>query len=172
MERVGVFGHSLGGAIAAQFCHDNSQCKVGIDIDGIPFGRVVQEGLHQPFFLILSDHRKEKSARETPIVEDKIESLYSKLPVETRWQVMIDGANHFSFSDQMFTKSPVMIAGLRMIGVMGSLEKRRGMEISDACVHSFFDVYLKGDSTGQLAALPLRYPEVHADFMRAFPRNR
>jgi hypothetical protein len=23
--------------------------------------------------------------------------------------VMIDGANHFSFSDQMFTKSPVMM---------------------------------------------------------------
>ena len=110
---------SLGGATAAQFCHDDAQCKAGIDIDGIPFGSVVQESLHQPFFLILSDHRKEEAGPESPVVEGKMESIYSKLPVETRWQVMIDGANHFSFSDQMFTKSPVMIAGLRMIGVMG-----------------------------------------------------
>ena len=73
-----------------------------------------------------------------------MESIFSKLPVETRWQVMIDGANHFSFSDQMFTKSPVMLWGLRMIGVIGPLEKHRGIEIANACLHTFFDVYLKG----------------------------
>jgi hypothetical protein len=39
----------------------------------------------------------------------KMESICSKLPVETRWQVMIDGANHFSFSDQMFTTEPDLI---------------------------------------------------------------
>jgi len=172
LQRVGIVGHSLGGATAAQFCHDDAQCKAGIDIDGIPFGSVVQEGLHRPFFLILSDHRKEESVPETPIVEGKFESIYSKLPVETRWQAMVDGANHFTFSDQMFTKSPVMIAGLRMIGVMGSLEKRRGIEISGACVHTFFDVYIKGAPTSQLTALPSRYSEVHTDLMRAFPKNR
>jgi predicted dienelactone hydrolase len=171
LERVGIVGHSLGGTTAAQFCHDDAQCKAGIDIDGIPFGSVVQESLHQPFFLILSDHRMEKPGTESPIVESKMESMYSKLPAETRWQAMIDGANHFSFSDQMFTKSPVMIAGLRMIGVMGSLEKRRGIKISDACVHTFFDVYLKGAPTSQLTALSSRYPELHADFTRAFPKR-
>jgi pimeloyl-ACP methyl ester carboxylesterase len=172
LERVGIVGHSLGGATAAQFCHDDRQCKAGIDIDGIPFGSVVQEGLHQPFFLILSDHRKEKSGPETSIVEDKMESMYSELPEETRRQAMIDGANHFSFSDQMFTKSPVMIAGLRMIGVMGSLDKRRGIKISDACVHTFFDVYLKGAPTSRLTDLSSRYSELHADFTRAFPKKK
>ena len=170
LQRVGIVGHSLGGATAAQFCHDDAQCKAGIDIDGIPFGSVVQESLHQPFFFILSDHRKE-SGPEPPLVEGKMESIYSKLPAETRWQVMIDGANHFSFSDQMFTKSPVMIMALQRVGVMGTLKKRRGIEIADACVHTFFDVYLKGVPRGQLGALPSQYPEVHADFTRAFPRN-
>src|SRR5438270_5803860 len=36
MARVGVFGHSFGGAQAAQFCHDDSRCQAGIDIDGAP----------------------------------------------------------------------------------------------------------------------------------------
>jgi predicted dienelactone hydrolase len=33
MTRVGVFGHSFGGATALAFCHDDPRCKAGIDID-------------------------------------------------------------------------------------------------------------------------------------------
>ena len=56
MTRVGVFGHSFGGAQAAQFCEDDSRCKAGIDIDGAPFGTVVQAEIRQPFMFLLSDH--------------------------------------------------------------------------------------------------------------------
>src|SRR6202049_5293986 len=43
MTRVGVFGHSFGGAKDAQFCSQDSRCKAGIDVDGRPFGSVVQK---------------------------------------------------------------------------------------------------------------------------------
>jgi predicted dienelactone hydrolase len=168
LQKIGIVGHSLGGATAAQFCHDDAQCRAGIDIDGIPFGSVVQESLHQPFFFILSDHRKE-SGQEAPLVKAKMESIYNKLPAETRWQVMIDGANHFSFSDQMFTKSPVMIKALQTVGLIGPLDKRRGIEIADACVRTFFDVHLRDAPASDLVSLLSRYPELHADFTRAFP---
>jgi len=171
MEKIGVVGHSLGGATAAQFCHDDARCKAGIDIDGIPFGSVVQESLHQPFFFILSDHRRERGS-EPRIVEGKMMSIYRKLPPDKRWQVMIEGANHFTFSDQMFTKIPVLITALRTIGVFGSLEKRRGLAIADDCVHSFFDMYLKNASADQLKALPVRYPEIQTDFTKAFPDHQ
>jgi len=46
MTRVGVFGHSLGGAVALQFCHEDSRCKAGIDIDGAPHGSVIQAVSH------------------------------------------------------------------------------------------------------------------------------
>jgi hypothetical protein len=49
MTRVGVFGHSFGGAQAAQFCHEDSRCKAGIDIDGAPSGSVIQAGIDRPF---------------------------------------------------------------------------------------------------------------------------
>ncbi len=169
LQKIGIVGHSLGGATAAQFCHDDAQCTAGIDIDGIPFGSVVQDSLHQPFFFILSDHRKE-SGPEARLVKDKIESIYNKLPAETRWQVMIDGANHFSFSDQMFTKSPVMIKALQTVDVIGPLDKRRGIEIADACVQTFFDVHLRDAPASDLISLLSRYREVHPDFTRAFPK--
>src|SRR5437773_10513190 len=38
LTRVGVFGHSFGGAQAAQFCSQDSRCKAGIDVDGAPHG--------------------------------------------------------------------------------------------------------------------------------------
>ncbi|MGH9737254.1 MAG: alpha/beta hydrolase family protein, partial [Candidatus Acidiferrales bacterium] len=38
MARLGIFGHSFGGAQALQFCHDDKRCKAGIDLDGAPYG--------------------------------------------------------------------------------------------------------------------------------------
>src|SRR5205823_1974481 len=49
MTRVGVFGHSLGGATAAQFCGQDSRCRAGIDVDGSLHGVVIQAGIHKPF---------------------------------------------------------------------------------------------------------------------------
>src|SRR5882762_1374929 len=65
MQRVGVFGHSLGGATALQFCHDDSRCKAGIDVDGVVMGSVSREGVTQPFMFLLSDHRGESADAQT-----------------------------------------------------------------------------------------------------------
>jgi predicted dienelactone hydrolase len=171
MQRIGIVGHSLGGATAAQFCHDDARCKAGIDIDGMPLGSVIQDGLHQPFLFILSDHSRE-SGSEARTVERNIESIYEKVPDGKRWQMTIVGANHFSFSDQMFTKSPIFLALLRAIGVLGPLERHRGLAIASACVHTFFDVYLKGAPADQLKSLPALFPELKTAITQAFPGGK
>ena len=168
MQKVGIAGHSLGGATAAQFCHDDPRCTAGIDIDGMPFGNVIQDGLHQPFFFLMSDHSKE-SGSEPKTVERNIESIYDHVPEGKRWGMTIAGANHFTFSDQMFTKSPILMFFLRRAGVMGSLENRRGLAITSACVHTFFDVYLKGAPADEMNSLPALYPELKMGITTAFP---
>ena len=168
MQKVGIAGHSLGGATAAQFCHDDPRCTAGIDIDGMPFGNVIQDGLHQPFFFLMSDHSKE-SGSEPQTVERNIESIYDHVPEGKRWGMTIAGANHFTFSDQMFTKSPILMFFLRRAGVMGSLENRRGLAITSACVHTFFDVYLKGAPADEMNSLPALYPELKMGITTAFP---
>jgi predicted dienelactone hydrolase len=168
---TGIAGHSLGGATAAQFCHADPRCAAGIDIDGMPFGNVIQDGLHQPFFFLMSDHSKE-SGSESQTVEKNIESIYDHVPEGKRWQMTIIGANHFTFSDQMFTKSPILRFFLRRAGVMGSLEKRRGLEITGACVHTFFDVYLKGAPPEEMNSLPGLYPELKIGITTAFPQQQ
>jgi predicted dienelactone hydrolase len=172
MQNVGVAGHSLGGATAAQFCHEDSRCRAGIDIDGMPFGNVIQDGLHQPFFFLMSDHSREESGSESQMVERNIESIYDHVPEGKRWGMTIMGANHFTFSDQMFTKSPILMFFLRRAGVMGSLEKRRGLAITGACVYTFFDVYLKGAPAEEMNSLPSLYPELKMGITPAFPQQQ
>jgi dienelactone hydrolase len=169
LQKLGIAGHSLGGATAAQFCHDDPRCKAGIDIEGMPFGSVIQDGLHQPFFFLMSDHSREQSGAESQGVERNIQSIYNSVPDGRRWGMTITGANHFTFSDQMFTKSPILMFFLRRVGMMGPLEKRRGLAITSVCVHTFFDVYLKGASTEEMNSLPSIYPELKMGITSAFP---
>src|SRR5271165_224743 len=100
MLRVGVFGHSLGGATALRFCHDDPRCKAGIDVDGAPLGNVIAEGVTQPFMFLLSDHRSEPDTETRPVMAS-IRSIYDRLPGDSRLEIVIRGANHFGFSDNV-----------------------------------------------------------------------
>jgi pimeloyl-ACP methyl ester carboxylesterase len=158
MQRLGMFGHSFGGATALQFCHDDPRCKAGIDIDGAPYGSVVQEGLKQPFLFIFSDHSRELSDPASRQILADLHSLYDHLP-SGRLLLTIRRANHFSFSDQMLLKSQYVIGLLRLFGV-GGLDGRRGLAITAEYVHTFFDVHLKDAPAGLLNKPPQLYPEV------------
>jgi pimeloyl-ACP methyl ester carboxylesterase len=89
LQRVGVFGHSLGGATALQFCHDDLRCKAGIDVDGAPFGSVIAEGVSQPFLFLLAEHRVESEGAEaSPAVRQagaNIRSIYDRLGRTAGW---------------------------------------------------------------------------------------
>jgi dienelactone hydrolase len=158
MQRLGMFGHSFGGAQALQFCHDDSRCKAGIDIDGAPYGSVVQEGLKQPFMFILSDHSHDLPDSASGQIHANFQSIYDRLP-NGRSFITIRGANHFSFSDQMLLKSHYVIGLLRLFG-FGRLEGRRGLTITADYVHTFFDVYLKDAPAASLNKPSQLYPEV------------
>src|SRR3984893_14633857 len=158
MTRVGVFGHSFGGAQAAQFCSQDSRCKAGIDVDGRPLGSVVQAGLHQPFMFLLSDQNS--SGPEGRQVKADIQSIYDRLPPDGRLLLKIRGANHFFFSDDgALFKSHIVLGTFRMLRILG-IDGRRQLAVTTYCVHSFFDAYLKGESVSRLRISSPLYPEI------------
>ena len=159
LARVGVFGHSLGGATAAQFCHDDSRCKAGIDVDGAPLGSVVREGLHQPFMFVLSDQIHSDDPETRQVMAD-IQSIYDRLPREGRLRIAIRGANHFLFSDDgALLKSHIVLRTLRLFGIV-RIDGRRQLAVTTYCVHSFFDAYVKGESSSQFKISSPLYPEI------------
>jgi len=154
MQRVGMFGHSLGGATALQFCHDDSRCKAGIDVDGLPLGGVIAGGVTQPFMFLLSDHSGESGAEKLQVMGD-MRSIYDRLPADRRLMITIRGANHYGFSDD--TKNQVAMGLMRTLGrKMGG---HRQIAITEHYISTFFDVYLKGAPASELTSIE-RYPEV------------
>jgi len=159
ITNLGMFGHSFGGAIALQFCHEDRRCKAPMDIDGMPFGNVIQEGSSRPALFLFSDHSSELSTTEGREVVADIHSVYDHLK-NSRHVVMIRGANHFTFTDQMVTKSSYFVSLFLL--VRGGPSALRGLAITRAYVHAFFDVYLKGAPADELAKIRHSFPEVQA----------
>ena len=160
MARVGIFGHSFGGAASAQFCSQDSRCKAGIDVDGSLHGSVIQAGIHKPFLFLLSDHGDFSSDAETRQIKADIQAVYDRLPLEGRLRIAIRGANHFTFSDDgALLKSRVLRGMLRLFGML-HIDGRRQLAVTAYCVHSFFDAYLKAATVPPLRILSPLYPEI------------
>lgn len=159
MSRVGVVGHSFGGAAAALFCQQDPRCKAGIDIDGAPHGSVIQSGLRQPFLFLLSDHSRETDPESQRILTN-IQSIYDRLPAETRLRVAIRGANHFVFSDDgALLKSRLVRGVLRLFRKLG-IDGDRQLAVTAYCLRSFFDAHLEqGGASRPEIPSPL-YPEL------------
>lgn len=166
LNRIGVFGHSFGGAQAAQFCHDDARCKAAIDIDGAPFGSVIQEGMQKPFMFLLSrtgpsggagDGSSDAEIRQ---VKADVQSIYDRLPPTTRSWIFLRGANHFLYSDDAnMLASRIVLGGLRLFGIL-KIDGRRQLAVTTYCVHSFFDAHLKGAGASPLKLSSPIYPEL------------
>ena len=161
LHRLGIFGHSFGGAQALQFCHEDARCRAAIDIDGIPFGSVTADGLNKPGMILLSDHSREMQDPGGRQVLAALHSVYRHFP--TGFFVTLRGANHFSFSDQILLKSRLLVTALMKVHILGHLEQERGLAITSDYVTTFFDVYLNGAPEADLAKLAKKYPGAEAE---------
>jgi len=158
MQCIGAFGWSIGGATALQFCHDDSRCKAGIDVDGFPMGSVVAEGVTQPIMFLMEDMFGEPDSDSQQVMAN-IHSIYDRLPSDHRWLIGIHGANHYMFSDDgAMLKSPLLTRALRTLGVV-RIDGRRQIAVTDHYISTFFDVYLKGAPASELKSQQ-QYPEV------------
>src|SRR5581483_5853357 len=90
LGRVGMFGHSLGGAAAAATMLVDSRIRAGADLDGLLFGRVRTSGLSRPFMLM--------AAEPGFAAEPSFVRFWNSLR-GPRYAVDVRQARHFAFSD-------------------------------------------------------------------------
>jgi hypothetical protein len=152
--RLGIFGHSFGGATAAQVCHMDARCKAGIDIDGDPFGNVMQTGLDKPFMVIQHDMGA-CSASDCRTFEQEIQTILRTEPRGASYHISVKDTKHFNFSDYAVYFSP-----LRALGLLGSIDGTRGLQVTRAYVRAFFDTYLNDAPSSLLQGPSSAYPEV------------
>ena len=154
LARLGVFGHSFGGATAAQVCRMDARCKAGIDLDGDLFGSVVHTGLTTPFMVLQSD-RGACTDANCRSMQGRVRAVLRTLRPGTGYDLSITNMEHFNFSDYAVEFTP-----LRLFGVLGSIDGMRGLQITRAYVRAFFDTYLSNRPSPLLQGPSRAYPEV------------
>jgi predicted dienelactone hydrolase len=154
LARLGVFGHSLGGATAALVCQMDARCKAGIDLDGDLFGDVVQTGLDKPFMVIQSDPGS-CSNSDCRSFQHEVQAILRTVPRGASYHLGIKGTEHFNFSDYAVYFSPA-----RVLGLLGSIDGVRGLQITRTYVRAFFDTYLNKTPSPLLRGPASTYPEV------------
>lgn len=169
-DRIGMLGHSLGGAAALEACRTDARFKACADLDGAPFGKVKDEGSKRPTLImrsgpIYSDEDLAKRGRTRAQWEEmgrQGQAMWSLFVQKSKnvpvYSVKINGAGHMSYSDAPF----VMPDTINRFGGR-IIEASRGFEIMTTYIREFFDKYLKGKSSNLLDGPKSSYPEVSAE---------
>ena len=134
-SKIGVFGHSQGGAAAGQALLNNAKIVVGINIDGVQWGNMVDTFQSKPFLLLSSDWPAEHpDFNEVAFRNGSADFYVSK----------IKNTGHSSFMD-----IPFMI-DLPIINEAGDIEPKKAIEITANLIVAFFNKYLNNQEVDLL----------------------
>jgi predicted dienelactone hydrolase len=156
LDRIAIFGHSLGGATAAAAVHDDRRFRAGVNMDGTLFGAAGPAGSDQPFLLLSSDH--------PTIPEDP---TWDTLFAQQRGPILelrLASSAHLSFNDgQVLFPQVAGVLGLGagdLAQLVGTIDPGRSVAIQRTYLRAFFDLWLRHRHQVLLAGPSRRYPEV------------
>jgi pimeloyl-ACP methyl ester carboxylesterase len=147
-NNVGAFGHSFGGAVAAQVCHDDPRIRAALDLDGSLWGDVQQTGLSKPFMMITGDAaapvppedraRLGNYQRVNAELDDSDNAMFRKFG---GYRIFLHGSSHFSFTDK------ALFSPFKSFSDAGKLRPRRQFLIVRQYTLAFFEHTLRGKSS-------------------------
>jgi len=147
LERMGILGHSMGGAAAGQTCFVDARCKAGVNIDGFQYGDVLNGNLKQPFMFLYS--------ASTQVLNKNINDVFYDQVQNDAYSLVINGATHEDFSDlPLYFRMEILGAPVE------NRDPMRFQEIENAYILAFFDQYLYDQPSLLLAGPANEYPEV------------
>ncbi|HEX2925621.1 MAG TPA: alpha/beta fold hydrolase [Ruminiclostridium sp.] len=169
LDKIGMLGHSYGGATAAQLLIKDSRVKAGINMDGAFFGTAIPDtGLRKPFMMMVSQqammacdlNKLEKGLRMYGIKGDRLKE-YIEFYAETDrrrkkalsgggYSLIVKKTTHLSYSD--FCLYTLLLS---ISQKPHSLHK-----IINDFTLTFFDKYIKGDKSASLENTAGKYKNV------------
>jgi hypothetical protein len=168
MSRMGMFGYSFGGAVAAEACWLDDRLKAGINMDGMMFGEAADAGVQRPFFFMSCDGPLPSEADlqcpdprtrlHMQMLDLDIRRIRQSLARYGGYYLTMRGSSHSNYSDRP------LYSPLRILTDAGSIDVKRAFEIVNDYTLAFFDQHLNGKQQDFLDHKSSRYPE--ADFER------
>ena len=167
-DRVGFFGFSFGGSVAAEASTIDPRVAAAANLDGALFGRAAAGGLDKPYLVLLikDDLFPEPRQLRSPEPSERITAMLAEkdLRKEARLANQQDGfgfrirtSYHENLSDLIFSRS--------FFKTWLAVNPYRVKAIRDAYLLAFFDAYLRGMPSPLLTQSPSPFHEV--EIMRA-----
>lgn len=156
LNRIGMFGHSLGGSTAAATMHHDRRIKAGVNLDGTLVGAGAVAGSDRPFLLLSSDHGTDP--------EDPTWDAFWTSQRGWKRELSLTGSVHGSFNDgQVLYPQAAPEIGLtpeQLAGLVGTLRPQRSVTIQRDHLRAFFDQHLRGRRSRLMCGADPRYPEI------------
>jgi len=158
LHRVGIFGVSLGGEIAAEASMMDPRFRACLVMDVWMPVDVLRAGLKQPTMWISRDAKTMQmegwSRKDIDETLTTMRAVFEGLPGDGYF-VRVRGMFHQDFFD-----APLLSPLTSWLGITGPIDGRRTHDITCAYVLAFFDRHLKGRPEPFLDGPAKQYPEV------------
>ena len=172
LSRVGIFGHSAGGATAAELMYEDQRIDAGIDMDGtmgfmpdhpLP---VAQHGLDRPFMLMNAGYNDDGEVDSHLSARDR-KSFWEH---STGWKLdlSIPAGAHYTFTDYQVLlpqlRDTLSISPRVIQQSIGTADPEQTVTAQRSYVAAFFDQHLKQVSQPLLLSPSTDFPGV--EFVR------
>lgn len=144
-DKIGMMGHSLGGATSAQMGRERDDIDAVIVLDGTMLG---EEIAFENNTLVLNDspypvpllnlYAEDHYNNSKKYVGDAYDNFYASQNAVCAYETVFKGAGHLNFTDLPLFSPPLA----KMLGV-GTMDARYGIETMNRVVLEFFNGYLK-----------------------------
>ncbi|MFD5766523.1 alpha/beta hydrolase family protein [Streptomyces sp. NPDC127049] len=145
--RIGMAGHSIGGASAATAMASDRRIDAGLNMDGSFWDEPPADGLGGRPFLFLGTESHGPGSEDT-----SWDRTWAGLSGSKYW-LTVAGADHLGFSD-----APVLLGHFGL--PHGDLPAERAVSVTRAYVAAFFDEHLRGEEQPLLDGPDPSHPEV------------
>ena len=146
--KIGVFGHSQGGAAAGQALLDNPKITAGINIDGAQWGTMADTFQSKPFMLLASDW---------PDSHPDFNALaYQHGSTNDFYKAKLKNSGHSSFMDIPF------MVNLPFLNEAGTIEPKKAIRFTSTTVILFFNKYF-AQETIDLEIMAEQYPDLEIE---------
>jgi len=143
LERIGVFGHSVGGGTAGNVAIRDSRVKAAANLDGIQWGKMIDTVYQIPYLYVSADWPAEH--------EDINSHVYINKSTDYFYEAKLLNSGHANFMDIPFMVPVSALAGT------GDIDPYEGNEIVTNLLTAFFDKHLKESPDAQPEILGQQY---------------